>query len=387
MEEKHTLHISPQRILIKAGSAVLTKPPLGLDIEIIDSMARTISKLVDDGKEVLLVSSGAVSSGMWELGITVKPKSIPEKQMLAAIGQSRLMHTYGEAFDKYGKKVAQILLTRKDMEDRRRYLNVRNTIINLLKHKVIPIINENDTITVDELKFGDNDFLSSIIATKVGVDLFIILTNVKGVFSANPEYYKDAELLKTVKSITPEITAMCKKGASSLGSGGMVSKIVAANVATYAGIPTIIANGKKTTMLSDIFWGKFEGTLFLPEKQRRLSSRKRWIAFGKSGKQNKIVIDEGAKKALLEKGKSLLPVGIKNCCGKFEQGDVVTVVDENDSAIAKGLTNFSCEEVDKIKGLKSTEIEETLGYKHYDEVIHRDNMIIFDKGADFFNYQ
>lgn len=379
---KQKLNINPKRILIKLGSAVVTKPPYGLDSEIIDSLADSISRLVDEGKEVLIVSSGAVSAGMAELGVKVKPTSIPEKQVLAAIGQGKLIHAYSNAFGKNNKKVAQILLTRDDMEDRRRYINIRTALINLLHKKVIPIINENDTTTVDELKFGDNDFLSSIIANKVGVDLFIILTNVKGVFSANPEKFKDAEFLKTIKEITPEIIAMCQSGTSFAGTGGMASKIIAANVSKLSGIPTIIANGKNPDILNDIFYGEFFGTLFLPEKDKLISGRKKWIAFVKAGKNNKIVIDQGAQKALLESGKSLLAVGIKEAIGDFHKGDAVNIVDTNDKIIAKGLTNYNIDDINKIKGLKSIDIQKILGYNDYDEVIHRDNMIIFEKDTD-----
>jgi len=362
-----------KKILIKIGSAVLTGAD-GLDLNIINSLVAEMSGLVRQGYSVVLVSSGAIASGKHRLNITGKLKSIPEKQAAAAVGQGRLMRVYSKSFEKKGIHVAQILLTLADLTNRQRFLNIRNTLSTLMDWKVIPIINENDTVAVDEIKFGDNDNLASMIANIVEADLFINLTNIEGLYDRNPAEYKKAKFIPLVSEFTDEIEAIATAETSSVGTGGMKSKVLAAKKVTAIGIPCIIAPGKKRKVLTDIISGKEIGTLFLPMADR-LNSKKYWIAFTLRSR-GKLIIDNGARKALLEKGKSLLPSGIIDVEGDFALGDPVSCVDGEGTAIAKGLVNFNSAEIRKIMGLKTAKIEPTLGHKDYEEVIHRDNLVI-----------
>jgi glutamate 5-kinase len=362
-----------KKILIKIGSAVLTGAN-GLDLKIVDSLVAEMSELVHQGYSVVLVTSGAIASGKHRLNITGKLKSIPEKQAAAAVGQGRLMRVYSKSFEKNALYVAQILLTLSDLTDRQRFLNIRNTLSTLMDWKVIPVINENDTVAVDEIKFGDNDNLASMIANIVEADLFINLTNIAGLYDCNPAESKKARFIPLVREFTDEIEAIATAQTSSVGTGGMKSKVLAAKKVTAIGIPCIIAPGKKKKVLTDIIAGKEIGTLFLP-RLARLNSKKYWIAFTLRSR-GKLIVDDGARKALLEKGKSLLPSGIIDVEGDFTLGDPVTCVDCEGTAIAKGLVNFSSAEIRKIMGLKTAKIEQVLGHKDYEEVIHRDNLAI-----------
>jgi glutamate 5-kinase len=373
-----TLDFVPQKVVLKLGSAVLTRSgEERLDENLLDDVAQTVSRMFDEGREVILVSSGAVASGIGLLRHKTKPRSIPEKQAFAAVGQGQLMHLYSVHFSRYGRNIAQLLLTRDDMEDRRRYLNTSYTLEKILSYGVVPIINENDTTTVDELRFGDNDLLSAIVAAKMKAELLIILSDVDGLFDKDPRQHPDARLIPQVKQITPEIESVAAHTPSRLGAGGMRSKIDAARRATHAGAHVCICNGKRPGILNDLFAGRCIGTLFLPQKGKDLSSRERWIAFGKVGINRWIIVDDGAKKALIQGKKSLLPVGVKDIKGEFEQGDVVEIRDTKGERLGKGLVNFNSSDILKIKGAKSEAIEKILGQKEYDEVIHRDNMIIF----------
>jgi len=362
-----------KKILIKVGSAVLTGAN-GLDLKIIDALADEIAELIQRDYSVVLVTSGAIASGKHRLNITGKLKSIPEKQAAAAIGQSRLMRVYSKSFEKNNLYVAQILLTLSDLTDRQRFLNIRNTLSTLLEWKVTPIINENDTVAVDEIKFGDNDNLAALIANIVEADLFINLTSTAGLYDANPAESKKAKLIPLVAEFTDEIEAIATAETSSVGTGGMKSKVLAAKKVTAIGIPCIIAPGKKKSILTDIIAGKEIGTLFLPMADR-LNSKKYWIAFTLHSR-GRITVDDGARKALLEKGKSLLPSGVIDVEGEFAVGDPVSCIDRAGTVIAKGLVNFSSAEIRKIMGLKTTKIAQILGHKDYDEVIHRDNLVI-----------
>ena len=362
-----------KKILIKIGSAVLTGSD-GLDLKIINSLVAEMSELVHRGYSVVLVSSGAIASGKHRLNITGKLKSIPEKQAAAAVGQGRLMRVYSKSFEKKGIYVAQILLTLSDLTNRQRFLNIRNTLSTLMDWKVIPVINENDTVAVDEIKFGDNDNLASMIANIIEADLFINLTNIDGLYDRNPAEFKKARFIGLVSEFTDEIETIATSQTSSVGTGGMKSKVLAAKKVTAIGIPCVIAPGKKKKVLTDIISGKEIGTLFLPMADR-LNSKKYWIAFTLRSR-GKLVVDDGAQKALLEKGKSLLPSGIIDVGGDFGLGDPVSCVDREGMTIAKGLVNFSSAEIRKIMGLKTTRIESTLGHKDYEEVIHRDNLVI-----------
>ena len=362
-----------KKILIKVGSAVLTGPD-GLDIKIIDSLVQEMSNLVRQGYSVVLVTSGAIVSGKQRMNITGKLKSMPEKQAAAAIGQGRLMRVYSKSFEKNGLCVAQILLTLSDVTDRQRYLNIRNTLSTLTEWGAIPIINENDTVAVDEIKFGENDNLAAMIANVIEADLFINLTSIDGLYDSNPAQFKKAKLIPLVSEFTEEIEAAATVDTSSAGTGGMKSKVLAAKKVTAIGIPCIIAPGKKKKVLTDIMAGKEIGTLFLPMADR-LNSKKYWIAFTLRPR-GKLIIDDGAKKALLEKGKSLLPSGVIDVEGDFDLGDPVSCVGLEGTILARGLVNFSSVEINKIKGLKTAQISQVLGHKDYDEVIHRDNMVI-----------
>lgn len=362
-----------KRILIKIGSAVLTGSD-GLDLKLIDAIAKDMATLAGRGYSLVLVSSGAIISGKHRLKITEPLKSIPEKQAAAAIGQGRLMRVYSKAFEKNGLYVAQILLTLSDMTDRRRYLNIRNTLSTLMEWQTIPIINENDTVAVDEIKFGDNDNLAAMIANIIEADIFINLTSTEGLYDCNPTRSKKSNLIHVVSELSEEIEAAATEETSSSGTGGMKSKVQAAKKVTSIGIPCIIAPGKRKKVLTDIMDGKEIGTLFLPMADR-LNSKKYWIAFTLRPR-GKLVIDDGAKKALLEQGKSLLPSGIIDVEGNFDPGDPVNCVDREGTILAKGLVNYHSEEICKIKGLKTKQIGQVLGHKDYDEVIHRDNMVI-----------
>lgn len=370
------LPIDPERIVIKVGSAVLSDAQGKLDSKFIEKLALILSKLMDDGKKIILVSSGAVSAGVGAMGWNSRPKTIPEKQAMASIGQGLLMGHYIKAFGSFGKNVSQMLLTRDDMEDRRRYLNARYTLEKLLDWGVLPIINENDTTTIDELRFGDNDLLSAIVATKMNAQLLVILTDVEGLFDSNPKLNKNARLLRNVDRITPEIESLVGEQVSKMGSGGMMSKIFALKYVSIAGLYGILISGRKEGVFEKVFRDNFYGTMFHAIAGRKLTSWKKWIAFGKLSKGREIVVDKGAEKAIKIMQKSLLPVGIVEVRGSFNRGDVISVFSQDEVRIAKGLANYSSEEIRKIAGKKSSEIEKILGAKEYDEVIHKDNLVI-----------
>jgi glutamate 5-kinase len=362
-----------RKILVKVGSAVLTGED-GLDLQIIEQLVDDISVLRERGYQVVLVSSGAIASGKHRLGIPGRLKSIPQKQAAAAVGQGRLMRVYSNAFGKHGLFVGQVLLTMSDITDRKRFLNIRNTLFTLLEWGVITIINENDTVAVDEIKFGDNDHLAAMVANIVEAHLVVNLTCTEGLYDQNPATSKKAKLIPLVTEFTPEIEAAAAEECSPIGSGGMKSKVLAAKKVTAFGIPYIIAPGRRQGVLQEIMDGKETGTLFLPMADH-LKSRKYWIAFTLRAR-GRIVIDAGAKEALVAEGKSLLPSGVMQVEGDFVLGDPVTCVDTGGNTIAKGLVNYSAEEIRKIMGLKSAKIEQVLGYKDYDEIIHRDNLAV-----------
>ena len=362
-----------KKVIIKIGSAVLTGKD-GLDIQIIEQLVDEMSDLIKKGYHIVLVTSGAIASGKHRMGIVGPLKSIPQKQAAAAIGQGRLMRVYSNSFGKHGMHVAQILLTMSDLTERKRFLNIRNTLTTLLDWGVIPIINENDTVAVEEIKFGDNDNLAAMIANAIEAELVINLTMTEGLFDRNPNISKDAKRIPIIHEITEEIEGAASAEGTAEGSGGMRSKVLAAKKVTVFGIPYIIAQGKKAGILKDIFSGKDTGTLFLPAR-KPLNSRKYWIAFTLRS-QGKLTIDEGARNAIIGSGKSLLPSGIVDVEGDFTIGDPVICVDLKGASFAKGLVNYSASEIRRIMGLKSSKISQILGYKDYDEVIHRDNMAV-----------
>ena len=364
---------SVKKILIKIGSAVLTGSD-GLDLKIIDSLAQDMCDLTRRGFSIVVVTSGAIASGKHRLGLAGPLKSMPEKQATAAIGQGRLMRVYSKAFEKNNLFVAQILLTLADLTDRQRYLNIRNTLSTLMEWHVTPIINENDTVAVDEIKFGDNDNLAAMIANVIEADLLINLTATDGLYDCNPSQSKKAKLIPLIREITDAIESAATDETSFVGTGGMKSKIMAAKKVTSIGIPCIIAPGKRKKVLSEIMAGREIGTLFLPQTSR-INSKKYWIAFTLRPR-GRLIIDDGAKKALLDKGKSLLPSGITAVEGDFGTGDPVTCVDGEGTLLAKGLVNYSADDIRRILGLKTSQIFHALGHKDYDEVIHRDNLVI-----------
>ncbi|MBC8413476.1 MAG: glutamate 5-kinase [Nitrospira sp.] len=362
-----------KRVVIKIGSNILASPEQGLNTRRLASIVKNISKIADREMEIVLVSSGAVAAGLKKLGLTKKPKEIRLKQAAAAIGQSSLMWAYEHNFAKYKKKVAQVLLTQEDIGSRSRYINAKNTLSTLLSYGVIPIINENDPIAVDEIKFGDNDMLAALTAGLIEADMLIILSDVDGLYTEDPAQ-RNAKFIANVQEITPAIEKLAGGEGSAVGTGGMYSKLLAAKQTTNHGIPAVIMNGKKSALLLQLSQGKPVGTFFQPRPQR-MSSKKGWIAYGVRSKGT-IYLDEGAVTALLEKGKSLLPSGITRTEGSFNVGDYVLCITADGRKIAKGLINYSSEDLNLIKGRKTSEIEKLLGYKYSDEVIHRDNLVI-----------
>jgi glutamate 5-kinase len=371
---RQTLFDRAKRVVVKVGSAILTCED-GIDQDVVDNLAKEISFLRDTGREVILVSSGAVAAGKKKLHLKDDLElTIQQKQALAAIGQSQLMHDYDEAFARYGYNIGQILLTHSDLSHRTRYLNVRNTIHTLFNYGVIPIINENDTVSTEELKFSDNDNLGALLANLIEADMFICLTDVDALYDKNPLISPDAKAIYTVCQVDENIQSMAGHSKSVLGTGGMQSKIKAARMVAAGGGSSFIGPGKQKNILEHLFSGEMIGTFFLPQKEK-MQSRKRWIAYVLKPK-GKMVLDVGACNAITKNGRSLLPSGIISVEGTFQKGDSVSCVDENDVAIAVGLTNFSYNMVDKIKGLRTDDIRTLLGYKESEEVMHRDNMVI-----------
>jgi glutamate 5-kinase len=364
---------SVKRVVIKVGSNVLTADH-GLNTHIIQIISEQISLLLKKEIEVVLVSSGSMAAGCKKIGLLSRPTDIPGRQAIAAVGQAGLILEYERAFEKYDKKVAQILLTQSDLNHRKRYLNARNTLNTLLSWGILPIINENDTVVTDEIKFGDNDNLSAMIALLMDADILINLTDIDGLYTKDPRTNSDAELIRSIDNINQKIKKMAGSIPGALGTGGMLSKIQAAEKVTSAGIPMVIASGKNPNTLSDLFSGKESGTYFEANKNK-LPSRKCWIAFSRKPK-GKIQVDNGAAQALLHNGKSLLPIGISDVEGSFTIGDCVEFFAENGQKLGIGLVNYSAVDILKIMGRRSNQIESILGSKPYDEVIHRDNLAI-----------
>ena len=363
------------RIVFKVGTSTLTHSTGKLNLNLIEKLVRQLSDLIYQGKEVLLVTSGAVGAGLGILGYDHHPRTLPEKQACAAVGQGVLVHIYQKIFSEYGSHVAQLLLTRDDLSDRNRFLNARNTLLNLLKNKIVPIINENDTVAVDEIKFGDNDTLSALVAGLVDADLLILLSDIDGLYTGDPHKDADVSLIETVEEIDESIESIAGGASNKFASGGMITKIEAAKIAVRAGIPMIITNGSKIENISRIFQGEKVGTFFVPPKDINTQTRKRWLAHS-SNVKGQIWVDYGAFKAIKEKGKSLLPRGIVDVHGSFKLGDIVSIINHEGHEFARGRVNYDSLEVEKIKGVKCEDIITILGYQDYDEAIHRDNLAI-----------
>jgi glutamate 5-kinase len=366
-----------KRLVVKVGSNVLTAEQ-GLNLPVIYALSRQISRLMADGIEVLLVSSGAMASGQKKIGLTHRPEEIPKRQAIAAVGQTGLMMEYEKAFAVYDIKVAQILLTGDDLSSGRdRYLNARNTMNMLLSWKILPIINENDTVVVEEIKFGDNDNLSAMITLLMNADMLINLTDINGLYTGDPRSSDEVELISEVTTIDAKIESVAGNIPGALGTGGMLAKVKAAVKVVNAGIPMIIANGQETDILMKLVSGENAGTFFMPAAEK-LSSRKCWIGYNVKPK-GVVRIDAGASKAILERGKSLLPGGIIDVEGEFGVGDAVALVDHKGLRLANGLVNYTASDIRKIMGCRSDQIAECLGQKLYDEVIHRDNLTILNE--------
>jgi glutamate 5-kinase len=362
-----------KRVVVKIGSNVLTENN-GLNVTFIRSITRQICRLIDDGREVILVSSGAMASGVKKVGLTKRPDELPQRQAVAAVGQAGLIMAYEKAFGRHHKKVAQILLTSEDLSNRKRYLNARNTLYTLLSWHVVPIINENDTVSVEEIKFGDNDNLAAMITLLMDADILINLTDIEGLFDKDPRIHHDAQLIPMVTTITKNTEQYASEIAGALGTGGMISKIRAARKVNSAGIPMVIAKGDSTGILTKLFSDKARGTFFVPKKER-LTSRKCWIAFSLKP-HGAIKIDDGAAEAILNNGKSLLPSGIIAVEADFNIGAPVEFRNRKNEILGIGLANYSADDIRKIMGLKSNQIKGVLGHKSYDEVVHRDNLVI-----------
>ncbi len=366
-----------KRLVVKVGSNVLTAEH-GLNLPVIYELSRQVSRLMGNGLEVILVSSGAMASGQKKIGLAKRPEDIPRRQAMAAVGQPGLILEYEKALAVYDIKVAQILLTGDDLTaSRDRYLNARNTLNTLLSWKIVPIINENDTVVVEEIKFGDNDNLSAMIALLMNADLLINLTDIDGLYTGDPRTHADAKLISEVETIDESIEKIAGDIPGTLGTGGMLSKVRAAAKVTAAGIPMIITSGREPDILEKLFSGKNIGTFFVPAKEK-LSSRKCWIGYNIKPK-GIIRIDSGAKKAILSRGKSLLPGGIIDVEGDFGVGDAVELSDKHNLRVAVGLVNYTSSDIRKIMGCKTDQIGACLGEKLYDEVIHRDNLTVLNE--------
>jgi glutamate 5-kinase len=372
-KKKASIFYNAKRAVVKVGSNVLTEDH-GLNLNAIRSISRQICRLIDGGIEVILVSSGAMASGIRKVGLDRRPDEIPKRQAIAAVGQAGLIMAYEKAFARYHKKVAQILLTGDDLNNRKRYLNARNTLRMLLSWQIVPIINENDTVMTEEIQFGDNDNLAAMITLLMDADILVNLTDIDGLFTKDPRTSPDADFIPLVSTIGEEIKKIAGDIPGALGTGGMLSKINAGKKVTAAGIPMVIANGGRPDVLKKLFSGKDVGTFFSP-KTKKLKSRKCWIAFTLKPK-GVIRIDDGAAEAIVNRGKSLLPSGIVGVEGEFSVGAPVEFRKTNDEILGTGLVNYSSTDIRKIMGLKSNQIKNCLGQKPYDDVIHRDNLAV-----------
>lgn len=362
-----------KRVVVKLGTALLTNEKGYLDSDLIDTISGQIGSALRD-KELFLVTSGAIGAGMGILGTDRHPTSLPELQATAAVGQSHLMKAYSDAFSKRGFLAAQILLTQEDFNDRRRYLNARNTMNTLAEIGVVPVINENDSVSVDEIRFTDNDILAALVTNLLRADLLIILTNVNGLYDGDPGSVA-SRLIDIIEKIDDRQAEWTTSGPSGPGTGGMASKLKAASIAAAAGETVVIANGREKDILTRILAGERVGTLILPADSK-MASRKRWIGLTVKPK-GKIAVDAGAMKAV-RNGKSLLPSGIVSVKGRFQEGDVVSVLSADGEEFARGLTNYGAAAVRKIKGLRTSAISGVLGEMLYEEVVRRENLVILD---------
>lgn len=363
------------RILVKIGSTILTSATHGLNRRRIASLARDVAKVKQAGHDVLLVSSGAVAAGMQKMGLRRYPHDIRIKQAVAAIGQSSLMWAYEKYFAAHGTKVAQILLTRDDFKNRIRYINAKNTLDTLLEFGFIPVVNENDPVSVDEIKFGDNDQLAALVAGMLSVNRMVILSDVDGLYDRDPVRSAKARIVREVQEVSDDVLALAEGATSQVGTGGMLSKLLAARMATAHGIPVHIINGRKAGTLARLVDGGTVGTTIRPATGKRLTSRKGWIAYSRRCRGT-LHLDDGAVRAVVKGGKSLLPSGVVRTEGDFKKGDAVECVNPAGERIAKGLVNYPSDEIRILQKKKTSQIKNLLGYKYSDEVIHRDNLVV-----------
>jgi glutamate 5-kinase len=371
--------VTGKRLVVKVGTSTVTHPTGKLNLGGLEQVVRQVADAANAGCEVALVSSGAVGAGLGRLGWTRRPATIPEKQAVAAVGQSLLMQLYEKLFAEYGLTIAQVLLTREDVADRRRYLNARTTLLTLLAYGVVPIINENDTVAVEELHFGDNDTLSALVASLISADLLVILSDIDGLFTADPRKDPAATLVPRVEEVTPEVEALAGGAGTARGTGGMQTKLAAAKIAQNSGVNLVIANATRPAVLADALAERPVGTWF--PARGRLGSRKQWIAFNVPP-TGRLVVDAGARRALAERGKSLLPSGVLSVEGEFEAGDAVAILDPEGGEFARGLTNYSAADLRRLLGLRTPEIAEVLGERLYEEAVHRDNLVLLSRGED-----
>jgi glutamate 5-kinase len=354
-------------VVVKVGTDAITDDAGRPDRKVIHSLARQVAEAMEAGVTVTLVASGAIGAGVGELELPGRPKTLPKLQAAAAVGQGQLMRTFHDAFARHGVRVGQVLVTRDDFENRPRYLNIRNTLAALAEMKALPIVNENDAVAVDEIRYGDNDIIAALVATMLWADLLVLLTVVDGVL-------RDGKVVDLIDTVDEQALSLAGRDRSRSGSGGMSSKLSAAGMVVQAGEAVAIANARTPNVLRKLLAGKRVGTVFVPS-QRKMSSRKRWI--GQAARPaGKLTIDDGAVRALTGRGKSLLPSGITAVSGRFAKGDTVSIVNAAGTEIARGLTNYSAEQVAQIKGLKTSQVAKVLGEKPYDEVVHRNNMTL-----------
>ena len=363
-----------KRVVLKIGTSVLLDSERRVSSAKVESFARQIKTISDMGIDVIVVSSGAIACGMEAMGLTKKPKEMARKQALASVGQGQLMRIYMDAFADAGLKVSQVLLTHEDTKSRSRCLNLLNTLDTLLAMGVVPIINENDTLSFREIMFGDNDNLSALIAQITNADLLLLLSDVEGLYDRDPNRYPEARLIRTVKRIDENTEKLANGTRSEKSVGGMKSKIEAAKKAGHYGIPTRLVRGDVKDVVLRVLSGEEIGTLFLA-KRERLPRKKCWIAFAFKAK-GRLWVDEGAERAIASRGGSLLPSGITRVEGDFARGECVEISNRSGKTVGRGIANYSSSDVAQIKGSKSVEIEKKLGYKYTEEVIHRDNMVV-----------
>lgn len=368
--------VQAQRLVVKVGSSLVTNEGRGIDAQAIATWAAEIAALRDLGREIVVVSSGAVAEGMKRLSWVRRPQSMQDLQAAAAVGQMGLAQVYETEFRRFGLQTAQILLTHEDLADRTRYLNARSTLTRLIELGVIPIINENDTVVTDEIKVGDNDTLAALVTNLIEADALVILTDQAGLYTADPRSHPDARLLSRVKAGDPRLEAMAGGAGSLIGKGGMLTKVLAARRAASAGAHTIVASGRESKVLQRLAGGEMIGTSFIADTAK-LTARKQWIA-DQLQLRGALVLDAGALRALLRDGKSLLPIGVSEVQGDFARGDVVACLSQAGAEVGRGLINYASSEARRIIGKPSSEIESLLGFVEEPELIHRSNLVITD---------